>query len=322
MKRRKFIKGSAILGTTIATPLFFKANSGMFEMKGNRKVAYILDANKSMVGTLPILRAFAGGHTDLVSPYVLLDEFGPVDITPGKDPYKVEAHPHAGVIPTTYLLEGSGHHKDSLNYDFQISRGEFMMFNSGKGAIHMEEGGKKMIEEGGRVHGFQIWLNIPAAHKFIDPSTDVFRDPSMASVDKKDYSLKVILGEAFGKKSKIDLLSPAFYFHVKMKENGRMDLPTNPGHNAFVYVVKGSLELEGQKALVANQLALFNRGESLINLYSQHGAEFLILGGEPLKETVYSYGPFVMNNEQQIIQCIQNYRSGKMGNPALVNQGY
>lgn len=319
MERRKFIKGSAIVGATVAGSQIIKGSSGIINANSKRQVYRILNADRTKVGTLHILRAFAGDQQDYVSPFVLFDEFGPVSIEPGSDPLRVDAHPHAGVIPTTYFIDGSGHHKDSLNYDFQIGRGEFMMFSSGKGAIHMEETGQKMYDEGGKYHGFQIWLNMPAEFKFIDPTTSVHREDAMGIINKEKYTIKVILGQLFGVKSKVELLSPAFYYHVQLKEDGRLDLPTEPTHNAFVYVVNGSIELEGHKEAKANQIVLLERGESIINLYSQKSAELLVLGGQPLDEVVFSYGPFVMNNEDQIRTCIQNYRSGKMGDPDLVN---
>lgn len=320
MKRRKFIKDSAIVGSIVVTPLLLQSNSGLISGAGNRRVHKILNADRTKVGTLPILRAFAGNHLDYVSPYVLFDEFGPVSLSAGDDPLRVDAHPHAGVIPTTYFLAGSGHHKDSLNFDFQIGKGEFMMFNSGKGAIHMEETGKKLFELGGSYHGFQIWLNMPSKYKFIDPSTAVYNTAQMDEIKNDKYSIKVVLGELFEAKSKIELLSPAFYYHIKMEADSRLDIPTEHAHNAFIYNISGQLELEGQKVLKENQIALFERGESLLNLYSECGAEFLMLGGQPLNEVVYSYGPFVMNTEEEIHACIQNYRSGKMGNPDLVNK--
>jgi redox-sensitive bicupin YhaK (pirin superfamily) len=254
-----------------------------------------------------------------VSPYVLLDEFGPVQVAPGSDPLRVDAHPHAGVTPTTYFLEGTGHHKDSLNYDFQIGKGDFMLFSSGKGAIHMEESGLKLYEEGGHYHGFQIWLNTPGEYKFVDPSTAVYRQGDMAKVESENYSVQIVLGELFGKKSRIETLSPAFYYHVKLQADTRLDIPTEPTHNAFIYSIKGELEVEGGRALAAHQVALYQRGESHINLYAKEEAEFLVLGGQPLDEPVFSYGPFVMNNEDQIRQCIRNYQMGLMGNPDLVN---
>lgn len=319
MSRRKFVKGSAILGASVALPSFLTAQSGMYSGKGNRKVYRILNADSTMVGTLPVLRAFAGDHLDHVSPFVLFDEFGPVQIKPGSDALKVGAHPHAGVIPTTYFLSGSGHHKDSLNYDFQIGTGEYMMFSSGRGAIHMEESGAKLKQEGGTIHGFQVWLNMPAARKLNDPTTIVFKGEDMPAIVRKDYTGRVVLGELNGYRSKINTFTPTFYYYLKMNKGCRMNIPVDTGHNAFIYNVSGNVELEGQKMLKPNQLALYERGEKNINLYSEDGGEIFLLGGQPLNEPVFSYGPFVMNDEQQIRDCIRNYQSGKMGDPEKVN---
>lgn len=320
MKRREFIKGSAIVGATLASNSIVGKGSGLIASPDSRKVHRILDMQRTMVGTLPILRGFAGDQQDYVSPFVLFDEFGPVSLTAGSDPLRVDAHPHAGIIPTTYFLSGTGHHKDSLNYDFQIGKGDLMLFSSGKGAIHMEETGQKMFDDGGLYHGFQIWLNMPARYKFIDPSTTVYREDNMDVIQHESYTAKIVLGELLEAKSTVELLSPAFYFHIKMNAGCRLDVPTDPSHNAFLYLINGGLELANGKSMKSNQLVLFERGESVINLFANDGAELLILGGEPLNEPVFSYGPFVMNTEEQIHRCIVDYNSGKMGDPNVVNR--
>lgn len=318
--RRKFIKGSAILGLSVASGKLLVGNSGMYHADSKRKVHRILSASGVNVGTLPVMRAFAGDQNDYVSPYVLFDEFGPVKLEAGTDPLRVDAHPHAGVTPTTYFLQGTGHHKDSLDYDFQIGKGDFMMFSSGKGAIHMEESGKKLYDEGGFYHGFQIWLNTPSKYKFQDPTTTVHREEHMDLIESEKYWVKVVLGQLAEAKSRIELQSPAFYYHVKLKQDARLDIPTDPQHNAFAYVIQGSMEVEGARKVDQHQVVLYQRGESQINLYSECGAELLVMGGQPLDERVYSYGPFVMNNEEQIRECIHNYQNGLMGNPDLVNR--
>lgn len=319
MKRRQFIKGSAITGFSVAVPSLLLGQSGMYANKTNRKVYRILEADKVNVGTLPVMRAFAGNHLDHVSPFVLFDEFGPVDVIPGQDALRVDAHPHAGVTPTTYFLSGSGHHKDSLDYDIQVTEGEFMMFNSGRGAIHMEESGYELKKKGGELHGFQIWLNMPAQHKHDDPSTAVFRKKHMPNVIQKDFTAKVVLGELFGYKSEIQTYSPVFYYYMRLNKQARVDIPVEATHNAFAYCVSGKVEIEEQNELKPTQLALYKRGANNINLYSEEGAELFIMGGQPLNEPVFAYGPFVMNNEQQIRQCYADYQSGKMGDPAKVN---
>lgn len=319
MKRREFIKGSAIIGASVAIPGVLKGASGMIDDGKGRRIYRVISADKTMVGTLPVLRAFAGDHNDYVSPYVFFDEFGPVEVSPKAAPLRVEAHPHAGVIPTTYFLAGNGHHRDSLNYDFQIGKGDFMMFTSGKGAIHMEETGQKLYDDGGLYHGFQIWLNMPSKYKFIDPATEVFSPAKMAEINEPHFSARVVLGELFGAKSKVEPMFPVFYFHINLKPGAKLSIPTDPQHNAFVYVVKGRIETTGRKEIKTNQVVLYERGESMVNIYSEEGAELLMLGGQPHNETVFAYGPFVMNTEQEIMKCINDYRAGKMGDPDIVN---
>lgn len=323
MKRREFIKGSAIIGMATVIPDLLKASSGMIGSGQTvRKVHRVLETQKTLVGTLPVLRAFAGDHNDYVSPYVFFDEFGPVRVNPKDKPLRVDAHPHAGVIPITYFLEGSGHHRDSLNYDFQISKGDFMMFTSGRGAIHMEETGSMLYDKGGIYHGFQIWLNMPAKYKWIDPSTSVYHPEKMASIKHKDYSASIVLGEMFGAKSKIDTLFPVFYFHIKLNAGCRLNVPTDPTHNAFIYVIDGAIETEGRKEIKKNQVALFERGAEDVEIFSKGQAEILLLGGRPHNETVYAYGPFVMNTEDEIRRCYQNYQKGLMGDPAAVDKKF
>jgi quercetin 2,3-dioxygenase len=321
MNRRKFLKGSAIIGATIAVPEILEASSGLFDTAGSRKVYRILDTDKTLVGTLPVLRAFAGDHNDYVSPFVFFDEFGPVKVNPKDKPLRVDAHPHAGIIPTTYFLEGNGHHRDSLNYDFQVSKGDFMMFNSGRGAIHMEETGQKLYDNGGIYHGFQIWLNSPAKYKFMDPSAHVFNRDKMADIKAADYSAKVVLGKMFDATSKIETLFPVFYFHIKMKAGCKLDIPVDASHNAFVYAIKGNIETEGRIAVKTNQVVLYERGKDMIKLFSNGDAELLLLGGRPHNEPVFAYGPFVMNSEEEIKRCYSNYQAGRMGNPEMVNGG-
>ena len=319
MKRRAFLKGSAIIGATVAASKILKAESGLIDAVLNRKVYRVLNANKTMVGTLPVLRAFAGDNNDYVSPFVFFDEFGPVVVNPNDKPLRVDAHPHAGIIPTTYFLSGNGHHRDSLNFDFQIGKGDFMMFTSGRGAIHMEETGQKLFDNGGLYHGFQIWLNMPSKYKFIAPSTDVHRMDKMADISTKDFSAKVVLGEITGARSKIETLFPVFYYHIKLNPGGKLTVSTDPTHNAFIYIISGRVETTERMEINDNQVALYERGSSDVPLFSSEGAELLMLGGRPHNEPVFAYGPFVMNSEEEIRKCYSDYQTGKMGNPDKVN---
>lgn len=285
----------------------------MWSTTEERRVARVLDCTRTMVQNVPVLRAFAGDHTDLVSPFVMLDEFGPLQIDPGTLGMDIQAHPHAGVAPTTYLLSGSGRHTDSLKNDLIYREGQFMVFSSGSGAIHEEVSSLEIRREGGVVHGFQIWLNLPAAEKFSTPVTTLRNKGAFPVIETKAYRLKVIMGEAFGQSSPTELYSPAFYYHIELKPGQRLDLPVNPTDNAFLHMIEGKLEVEGQRELSGQQVALYERGGQEIRLFSSAGASFLVLGGRPLNEPVVSYGPFVMNDSAQIQRCFADYRSGRMG---------
>ena len=313
MLRRRFLKGSAIVGAAAATPRWLRAASGMGSEGGERKVAEVLECKRTMVQNVPVQRGFAGNHTDLVSPFVMLDEFGPLHIDPGTLGMDIKAHPHAGVAPTTYLLSGSGRHTDSLDNDLIYREGQFMVFSSGSGAIHEEVSSMEIRRDGGIVHGFQIWLNLPAAHKFSPPVTTLRDKADFPVIETEAYRIKVLMGSAFGQSAPTELHSPAFYYHVHLKPGGRLDLPVNPEHNAFVHIVEGQLELEGQRELSPQQLALYHRGGDVLRYFSAQGAEFIVLGGQPLGEPVVSYGPFVMNSTDQIQRCIADYRTGRMG---------
>ena len=141
----------------------------------------------------------------------------------------------------------------------------------------------------------------------------------MGEINTKEYSATVVLGELFGTKSKIETLFPVFYYHLKMKAGCKLTIPTNPQHNAFVYVINGKIEAEGRKEITANQVILYERGKINVDLFAKEEVEILMLGGQPHNEPVFAYGPFVMNTEEEIRRCYSDYQSGKMGNPDAVN---
>jgi redox-sensitive bicupin YhaK (pirin superfamily) len=313
MLRREFLQGSAIVGASLVLPRILRASSGMWTEGGERKISKVLTARSTMVQNTPVIRSFAGNHTDLVSPWVMLDEFGPMRVEPGTLGMDIQAHPHAGVTPTTYLISGSGRHTDSLDNDIVYRKGEFMLFSSGRGAIHEEVSSDELRREGGTVHGFQIWLNTPAAEKFSDPNTVIHGTDETPVVAVDDATIKVMIGSLEGCASPVFTFSPAFYFHVELPAGGRLDLPVDPVHNAFVHMIEGQLEGQGRQLLQDEQLALYERGGDVMRFHALEDSEFLVLGGQPLNEPLVNYGPFVMNSQDQINACIRNYRAGLMG---------
>ncbi len=313
MRRIQFLRNSAIAGASLAVPRFTFSSSGMYSVTGERRVSQVMNSKRTMVQNVPVLRAFGGGENDLVSPFVMLDEFGPFQVKPGDVGMDIKAHPHAGVVPTTFLVQGSGRHTDSINNDIIYRAGQFMLFSSGRGAIHEEVSDDQLRENGGTVQGFQIWLNLPAKEKFRNPETFIHDSDALPVIEKEGYRIQIMMGDLQGMTSPVETHSPAFYYHIKLKADQRLDIPVREGNNAFIYVVHGDVELEGRTVVTDTQLALYSRQGDLLRYYSKKGCEFLLLGGQPLDEPLYSYGPFVMNTKEQIDLCFQKYRSGQMG---------
>ena len=171
-----------------------------------------------------------------------------------------------------------------------------------------------MRRDGGVVHGFQIWLNLPASEKFGTPITTLRDRTDFPVIETEEYRIKVLMGEAFGRTAPTETHSPAFYHHIHIAEGGRLDLPVDPGHNAFVHVVEGRLEnSKGVGNSRPSNWPCTTRGGDHMRFHSVGGAECIVLGGQPLGEPVVSYGPFVMNDRSQIQRCIADYRAGRMG---------
>jgi len=283
-----------------------------------REVYKIINTRLSHLGELPLNRAFSGEFTNYVSPFYVVDEFGPVTLSPHA-PFRVDAHPHAGIIPTTYLLEGDSHHRDSLGNDYQYTKGDFLVFTAGKGALHMEETGGKLFANGGTFHGFQTWLNIPSRLKFSEPYTELFREKEIPLVHGNGYSVKVLLGDAFGTRSNARTLFPVLYLHVTMQAGALLELPVDPAHNAFVYMMQGEIEVADGKAAHRREVVLYHREGDVLRISCSSPAEFLILGGEANNERYVAYGPFVLNNKHEIAKAFEDFGAGRMGDPVRVN---
>jgi redox-sensitive bicupin YhaK (pirin superfamily) len=175
-----------------------------------------------------------------------------------------------------------------------------------------------IMRNGGRLHGFQIWVNLPSQDKMMPPR---YQDTASANIpiahsDNGAVTVKVIAGESLGHKAIIQTRTPILYLHVTMDPNQTFEQPINKGFNAFSYVIEGKL-FSGEHSAEADQLMLFDRkGDSVRFETREQPANFLLLGGEPLNEPVARYGPFVMNTQAEIMQAIDDFNSGRFGDIA------
>ena len=257
-----------------------------------------------------------------MDPFLLLDEIGPKDLGPSEAKGAPD-HPHRGFETVTYMLEGQFEHKDSRGNAGKIGPGEVQWMTAGAGVVHSEMPEKNLAQKGGRLHGFQLWVNLPRKDKMISPR---YQDipSSMIPLSKSADSLvtvKVIAGEALGIKAIIETRTPIMYLHFTLQPGASVIQPVPKEYNAFAYVIRGQglFGSDNQKELVhRGQIIIFDKdGEEIeINVTDNTTSAFevLLIAGKPLNEPIARYGPFVMNRREEIREAIVDYQNGAMGN--------
>jgi redox-sensitive bicupin YhaK (pirin superfamily) len=248
----------------------------------------------------------------MMSPFLLLDEMGPVDYGPG-EAVGAPSHPHRGFETVTYLLDGCMVHEDSAGNSGTLRPGDVQWMTAGRGVIHSELPHEDLLRDGGRNHGFQIWVNLPAQHKMMAPRYQDVPSASIPEVTSEDGAVwaKVIAGQCLGAEAVIDTVLPITYLHLRLQPSARLEQPLAEDLNAMLYVFGGDLKVEGRR-VVDGQLALLAPGETVDIVAGDAGAELLVLAGPNLDEPIARYGPFVMNTEEEIIQAIQDYNAGRL----------
>lgn len=259
----------------------------------------------------------AGSHGADVDPFLLVDEMGPVDYRPG-EAVGAPDHPHRGFETVSYILEGELEHEDSAGNRGFLRAGDVQWMTAGAGIIHAEMPSRRVIDQGGRVHGFQIWVNLPARLKMTRPR---YQEVAAAKIPRATSAdglaqVRVIAGEALGARAVIDTHTPVVYQDWSLAPGADVTLPLAADHTVLVYVFQGGILVgdDGADASVADgQLAVLGSGDAVRLRGGAAGGRLLLLAGVPLREPVVAYGPFVMNTKEEILEAHRDYHSGRMG---------
>jgi redox-sensitive bicupin YhaK (pirin superfamily) len=272
-----------------------------------REVAMIVPTRTVMEGGgFPVRRPAAMGS--LMSPFLLLDEMGPVDWAPG-EAIGAPEHPHRGFETVTYMLEGRMKHGDNAGNHGDLNPGDVQWMTAGRGVIHEELPHPDFLESGGVMHGFQIWVNLPAAHKMMAPRYQDIPAAEIPTVEMDGVWARVIAGECLGVSAVIDTMIPISYIHVKMEAGHNLTQRVEAGLNGMIYVFGGSIKI-GDKTVLDGQLALLSDGDE-IEILSEEESQFLILAGPEIDEPIARYGPFVMNTDAEIRTAIMDFQTGR-----------
>lgn len=278
-----------------------------------RTVQQIVTAHRQEEGGgFIVRRPFPSAGLPLADPFLMLDEAGPVDYAPGKA-LGAPDHPHRGFETVSYILEGELEHRDSAGNHGTLGPGDVQWMTAGRGVIHSELPSKRLLDQGGRVHGFQIWVNLPARDKLTDPHYQDIpsaRIPEATSADGL-ASVRVIAGEALGASAVIDTRTPIALHDWTLRAGASTEVPLPSAYAAYVYVFGGTAMVAGSQ-VHDGQLAVLGEGDS-VQLATGTGARLLLLAGVPLREPVASYGPFVMNTRDEILTAVRDYQAGRLG---------
>ncbi len=260
---------------------------------------------------MTVRRAFPNQSIGRLDPFLLLDEMGPVEFAPGARSGFPD-HPHRGFETVTYLLDGEFEHKDSNGNKGRLRPGDVQWMTAGAGVVHSEMPSSALRQKGGRLHGFQLWVNLPKVDKMMTPRYQEFPGAKIPTAKFPGGWAKVIAGRFGGVSAVIDTRTPIQYLHVQLDAGTTVQLPIPAGHEGFVYVFQGEATVAGKQLKEAQTGALAGIGDLGVEA-GPGGAQFLFVTGIPVKEPVFQYGPFVMTSRDEILQAVQDFQDGKFG---------
>ncbi len=268
-------------------------------------------------GGFVVRRPVPTAGLELVDPFLLIDELGPIDYAPG-EAVGAPDHPHRGFETITYALAGEFEHEDSAGHAGKLAAGDVQWMTAGGGIVHSEEPSQPIRDQGGRVHGFQIWVNLPAKLKMTQPRYQEVKSAAIPRAETPDgrARVKIIAGSALGVDAVIDTHTPIAYQDWALDVGGDATVTLDRGERALVYVFGGSARIGDEGRVIGDgQLAILGDGATVRLRGPEAGesARLLLLAGTPLREPVARYGPFVMNTRDELIQAFEDYQSGRMG---------
>ena len=269
-----------------------------------------------------VRRATAGIDPSWADPFLMLDHMGAVEYAPGEAKGAPD-HPHRGFETVTYMLDGRIRHLDSHGGGGVISDGSTQWMTAGSGVVHSEMPTQELLDGGGLFHGFQLWVNLPAAEKWLDPRYQDLEAADLALIASDDAGavVRLIAGELAGIQGPGDTRTPITYAHATLAPGARLRTAWRPEFNALAYIVSGHGTVgserrpiaEGQIAVLGEGGAIELRADAEQDERHAAGMDVLLLGGLPIREQIAWYGPFVMNTRDEIVQAVEDYQAGRMG---------
>jgi redox-sensitive bicupin YhaK (pirin superfamily) len=307
---------------TVDNPLELPKVATPSENDQPRRVKSITSAPKGLEGEgFPVRRAFAGIDLADLDPFIHMDQMGEVDYGPG-EPKGTPWHPHRGFETVTYMMEGTFLHQDSIGGGGTIENGATQWMTAGAGILHIERPPDALIDSGGLFHGVQLWVNLPSKLKMTTPRYQDIGAHAVTLLTNQngDAIIRVIAGSIGGVQGPGSTHTAITVLHVTLLPGGHVELPWNSRYNALTYVLagEGTMGIDRQE-IREGQMGVHVDGDTILLSASEtqdsrtHAMEVLVLGGEPIREPVAAYGPFVMNTRAELQQAFEDYEAGRLG---------
>jgi redox-sensitive bicupin YhaK (pirin superfamily) len=250
-----------------------------------------------------------------MSPFFLLDYGSKWQVTPSDTPRGVGVHPHRGFETVTIAYHGKVAHNDSSGNSGIISEGDVQWMTAGAGVLHKEYHEKEFSKKGGLFQMVQLWVNLPAKYKMTPAKYQPIENKNIPKFVLEDgkSSIELIAGEYNGMKGPAYTFSPVNLFNVKLIRDAKVDFSFNRNYNTGMLVIEGEVKINNSKTAPENHFILFGHNGEDIIIEAIEQSTILVLSGEPIHEPIASYGPFVMNTEDEIKQAYEDFRNGKFG---------
>lgn len=285
-------------------------------MDNLRSIKKLLKAQKVNMGGIVLDQALPLREVDQIDPILLIHHWKDT-VKSGKHQSKVGVgpHPHRGFAPVTFIYEGGVHHRDSLGTESIVLAGGTQWMDSGKGIVHSERPTKELADKGGVFEIIQFWVNVPSDKKMLPPAYHPLKLEDTPLVKSKDGKVetRVVSGEFNNHTGPISGLHDYLLLRFNFEAGGMEEIKIPENYNALIYVLDGELSLNDGDMIDAKKMVWLNNDGEGITLKASSDAKVILLSGKPINEKVVTYGPFVMNTNEEIMQAMEDYQSGKMG---------
>ena len=292
-----------------------------------RSVKSVTTAPQGLEGEgFPVRRTFSGIDMAELDPFIMMDQMGEVEYAPG-EPKGTPWHPHRGFETVTYIIDGIFDHQDNNGGGGRISNGDTQWMTAGAGILHIETPPESLVLSGGLFHGFQLWVNLPAAKKWSPPAYQDVRAKDVALLSSTDGGalIRVIAGEVGGHFGPGATQTPITLIHATLTAGAELRLPWRRDYNALVYVAAGLGYVgDEHRPVRTGQSTVFGDGDTIVVRAADSqetrspSLELFILGGAPINEPVAWMGPFVMNTKSEVLQAFEDFQKGLLGTiPAI-----